>query len=177
MVTMVRERIIDAATAVLIREGLDRWTVEAVAKEAGCAKGLVHYHHGSKDKLLRAVAQQLARRRLEERSQALARPGASGLDALWDVLTRTAASGATAAWASLQAYLSRVDMDLGASEDDVETFADQVARSLTLDTVPRPEARALFTALDGLELALLGRADTDAVHEAYHTIWLWLLRT
>ena len=48
-------RIVEASERVLIEQGLEGWTVEGVAREAGCAKGLVHYHHRTKGALLIAT--------------------------------------------------------------------------------------------------------------------------
>ncbi|MBL8965367.1 MAG: helix-turn-helix transcriptional regulator [Spirochaetaceae bacterium] len=50
-----RERILDAAMALAGREGMARLTTRRVAGEAGVNVGLLHYHFGSKDDLVRAV--------------------------------------------------------------------------------------------------------------------------
>jgi len=172
---MIRQRIIDAATRVLTREGLDGWTVEAVATEAGCAKGLIHYHHGTKAKLLAEVAQQMSQRRLDQRQRALEHPGAAGLDALWEVLLRDVSSGRTAAWHSIMGYLRGAGTRLGPSDDQLHGFAERIAQCLALSTLPLAHGRALYAALDGLEIALAGQADAEAVHEAYHTLWLLVI--
>jgi AcrR family transcriptional regulator len=171
----IRQRITDAATRVLIRDGLDRWTVEAVASEAGCAKGLVHYHHGTKAKLLAEVAGQLSRHRMDQRRSALTHSGASGLDALWEVLEGNASSGRTAAWLSLLGYLGGAAAGLGPNDDELAEFADRAALALALPMLPPAQGRALHAALDGFEIALATQSDREAVHEAYHTLWLLMI--
>ena len=61
---MLKEQIAQAATDVLIRKGLENWTISAVAQEADCAKGLVHYHHVTKTELLGTVADRMAGRQI-----------------------------------------------------------------------------------------------------------------
>lgn len=175
MQPMIRQRITDAATRVLTRDGLDRWTVEAVAKEAGCAKGLVHYHHGTKAKLLAEVAQQMSRHRMDQRRSALSHSGAPGLDALWEVLEGNVSSGKTAAWLSLLGYLGGAAARLGPSDDELGEFAERAARALALPALPLAKGRALHAALNGFEIALATQSDTEAVHEAYHTLWLVMI--
>ena len=72
---MLKEQISGAALDVLIRDGLEKWTVSAVADQAGCAKGLVHYHHKTKEQLLGTAADQLARATAEDRLGALGTGG------------------------------------------------------------------------------------------------------
>ncbi len=173
---MVQERIVDAATDVLIRQGLNRWTIDAVAREAGCAKGLVHYHHGTKAKLLAEVAAQLSRRRFQQRKLALERPGAQGLDGLWELLGDNVASGTTAAWASLLGYpLAPQATGLAPSDEELRALADTIEKSLALPPLAATQALALLAALDGFEMALLSKAEPDAVHDGYHRFWLTLI--
>ena len=172
---MIQQRITDAATRVLTRDGLDRWTVEAVASEAGCAKGLVHYHHGTKAKLLAEVARQMSQQRMDQRRSALTHSGASGLDALWEVLEGNVSSGRTAAWVSLMGYLGGAAVGLGPSDDELAEFAGRAAEALALPAMPPAHGRVLHTALDGFEIALATQLDPEAVHEAYHTLWLLMI--
>lgn len=173
---MVPERIVDAAMEVLIKKGLDRWTIDAVAREAGCAKGLVHYHHGTKARLLAQVAARLSRRRFQQRRAALERPGAQGLDDLWEVLGDDVASGTTAAWASLLGYsLARQATGLAPSSEELRALADTIEKSLALPPLATTQALALLAALDGFEIALLSQAEPDTVHDAYHRFWLALI--
>jgi AcrR family transcriptional regulator len=173
---MIQERIVDAALDVLIERGLDRWTIDAVAREAGCAKGLVHYHHGTKARLLAEVAARLSRRRFQARRAALEQPGAQGLDRLWEVLGSDVTSGTTAAWASLLGYpLPRPATGLAPGEEELRDLADTIEQSLSLPPLATAQAIALLAALDGFEVALLSEAEPEAVHDAYHRFWLALI--
>ncbi len=49
---ITRERILDAALAIASTEGLSALTTRRVAQKAGVNVGLLHYHFGSKEKLL-----------------------------------------------------------------------------------------------------------------------------
>jgi AcrR family transcriptional regulator len=50
-----REKILDAAVQVAIRDGILAMTLDAVAKEAGVSKGGLIYHFRSKDELIAAM--------------------------------------------------------------------------------------------------------------------------
>jgi AcrR family transcriptional regulator len=50
-----RDRLMDAAFAVVARDGLEAASVKSIAAQAGIAPGLVHYHFASKDALLEAA--------------------------------------------------------------------------------------------------------------------------
>lgn len=50
-----RNAILDAAEAVVCRDGASKLTVEAVAQEAGISKASVLYDYGTKQGLIRAV--------------------------------------------------------------------------------------------------------------------------
>jgi AcrR family transcriptional regulator len=58
----LRTRLIEAAVAVLAREGFARTSARAVAQEAGTVNGSIFYHFGSMDGLLAATANTLADR-------------------------------------------------------------------------------------------------------------------
>jgi AcrR family transcriptional regulator len=53
-----RARVLEAATAVALREGPGAVTIEAVVSEAGMSRGGVLYHFPSKDALLQALVDQ-----------------------------------------------------------------------------------------------------------------------
>lgn len=52
-----RDKLIDAALAVVARVGLGETNVKAIAQEAGVAPGLVHYHFQNKDEVLLAAVE------------------------------------------------------------------------------------------------------------------------
>jgi AcrR family transcriptional regulator len=56
----VRDRLLDAAEAVVGRDGVSNLTLEAVAREAGVSKGGLLYHFRSKSELIVAIVERLA---------------------------------------------------------------------------------------------------------------------
>ncbi len=122
-----RSAILAAAVQTLKREGLDGFAIDAVARRAGVAKGLVAYHFTSRRRLLAACGAELAaerRRRLAPGSVDLTGPAA--VDACWEELRRQQQDGLAQAWLSLSAagVIDRAD-----SHDPFE----DVARELLLD--------------------------------------------
>lgn len=57
-----RAQLIDAATAIALRDGLDNTTVRRIATEAGVSLGTVHYCFDSKRALLEAMVESLTTR-------------------------------------------------------------------------------------------------------------------
>lgn len=167
------ESITEAATAVLLRGGLAGWSVNRVAEEAGCAKGLVHYHHGTKRDLLGRVAARIAATRQAHRVKAVAAAGPEALDLLWRALLREVRSGEFAAWCALVAAPDLASPPRSAV--DAEQLASAISEALELPPWQASEALLLTSALDGLQLALLLGAGEAEVQEAYHRLWLTLL--
>lgn len=169
----MKDKIAIAATAVLLRDGLQSWSVERVAIEAGCAKGLVPYHHGSKKALLSAVAARLGRARLAGRLGALRGSGANALDRLWQTLVSEVRSGEWAAWAALVAEPG-IDTP-GDSMTDLTLLAAAIGQVLEVPPLRSEEARLAAAALDGLQVALHLGAPEESAREAFHRLWLSLL--
>jgi AcrR family transcriptional regulator len=173
---LLKEQISGAALEVLVQDGLEKWTVSAVADHAGCAKGLVHYHHKTKEQLLATAADQLARARAEDRLGALRTGGTEALDALWNILVTTASTGRTRAWLSLLGHSSdRVHQAARLPADYPVHLAASIAGAFGLESVEEPVARSIDAALDGFELALVRGDDADQVHESFHQTWLSVL--
>jgi AcrR family transcriptional regulator len=91
-----RQRVIDAAIAVISDRGYSGTTLAAIGEAAGYSRGLAHHHFGSKVELMRAVVAEMERRF----QQNVLRPppaGQTGLDAVLsfvdDYLAYVAASG------------------------------------------------------------------------------------
>lgn len=100
-----RAVLLDAAERLLAEEGRDALTTRRIARAAGLNHGLVHYHWGSVDALLLAVADRLGRR-LTARREAVFGGDAPFLDK-WRAAMRSIedelATGAARAWAEIQA--------------------------------------------------------------------------
>ena len=173
---MKQQRIIDAARATLVREGLAGWTMERVAREAECAKGLVHYHFRTKTELLAVVAASIRRARADRRVEAFRSRGAAALDALWQVLVAEVASGEAAAWLSLASLPERSVRDaLLASREELDRLGAAAGGSLDTAELSEPALRMLMAALDGLQLPLVLGEAPDPVREAYDRLWLTAL--
>ena len=169
----MKDTITAAATAVLLRDGFQKWSVDRVAAEAGCAKGLVPYHHGTKNKLLATVAAGLHRARGERRLAALAGAGADALDRLWDVLAGEVTNGEWAAWTAL---VAAPDIPCPRpSAADLAAFGAAAGRALGIPSLKPDEAVLASAALDGFQLALHLDAPSEEVHEAFHRLWLAFL--
>lgn len=58
----LRQTFLDAAEAVVARQGIANLTLDAVAAEAGMSKGGLMYHFPSKDRLIEALVKRAAKR-------------------------------------------------------------------------------------------------------------------
>ena len=179
-----RATILESAEALVKKHGATSVTVDAVAKAAGAAKGLVRYHFKTKQGLLTAVADRLTASRTSKWRSAL-RPGAaeSAAESSWQLLTRESTSGVTLAWQTLlnsgsalpdQAAKSHVsDFSNALGSALAQLFADDMG---LVPTVPTSEIGWLMAAVvDGVGLQLLAGAAEEQLHGAYAAAWLGLL--
>lgn len=149
-----RRRILEAAIRLLRTRGIDAFSIEAVARGATVAKGLVIYHFGSRAELLRECGAAVQLDRVERLRRARASdPGVGGIDACWEELRRQTIDGTTRAWLGLLAA--------GAAPPPGEPDADVVATA---------------GVLDGCAVALAGGVTEASVREAHDALWLALLR-
>ena len=100
----VQAKILEAVEQQLRRAGDRSLTLETVATETGCAKGLVNYHFKSKGDLLAAAAGKLFRDREDLWKTALKadEPDAVFQQA-WNLINLEVSGGFWNAWASLSA--------------------------------------------------------------------------
>jgi AcrR family transcriptional regulator len=171
-----RARIVATARALLASHGLHGWSVEQVAAGAGCAKGLVHYHFGTRAALLTAVVEELARGRMARRCAALAPRGTVALDALWVVLREDASAGVSRAWLEAgfdgAAEIRRVMAPL---DGELQQFAAASSAAMELPQLSPGRAATLLLLLDALEAALVRGAPAVEVREAYDRVWLGMM--
>ena len=165
-----RTAAIAAASAEFLRaRPLTDWSIEKVATAAGCAKGLVLHHHGSKRDLLAASARLLLETRSTAWSHALSQTGIGAVDALFEVLTRDAREGWTNALLQLRAA--------GVSGTQPEPAARahllaELSGALGVPTEELPGPGVVPALLEGFVLALLGGAGIEEVREGYLRFWL-----
>jgi AcrR family transcriptional regulator len=152
-----RERLLDAATALIPEVGWGGVTTRRVAERAGVNQALVHYHFSSVTDLLIAAVLRAARLMVDGPAAALAEAPdiGAGIDALlagMEPLTGTD----PASLLMVEAFLAaprheRLRTELAAMLDD---FRTHVAGWLRAQGHPDPEATAgvLAAAIDGLIL-------------------------
>lgn len=170
----MKSEILGAAKAVLVQKGLAAWTIEDVAREARCAKGLVNYHYKTKANLLAQVGESLREDRLGRRLAALENEGATALDALWNTLTAEVRSGELAAWLSLSALPDQaVHHALRSQERELRRLAEAAARAFGVSDGSL--GQLIDSVLTGFQLALLNGHEDQTVREAYHRFWLGIL--
>lgn len=173
---MLKDTIVSASVRILESQGLNNWSVGRVASRAGCAKGLVIYHFGSKAGLLRRSAERIGQERLRRRLAALdSARGTEALDGLWTSILDDLGSGTFPAWVELCAQ-----RELGpvAQPEPLAASAQlraAVAHAFELGLEDVPDGLAITALLDGASLALLQRAPPQDVLAAYHVAWLGML--
>jgi len=159
-----RQQIVDGLRLVMAERGFDGASVASIARRAGLAPGLVHYHFGSKREILLALvdalAAQLAER--EARLQSAATDPWSRLDAWINAhlaLGDDADPSAVACWVAIGAEATRAADVRAAYESAVTTDLDRaeelvtavLAEQLGPDAVgpARTVATALLAAIEG----------------------------
>lgn len=172
-----REAIVDAALAVMVRQGVAGTTARDVAAEMGTSSGLVHHYFSSMDDLLTAAFERAAGRDLQVTVDAVS-TGADPLARLALFLEsygRTDADGAMQLWLDAWAEAARRPALQRASRRLNEAWqallADLVrsgveARVVTCDD-PEATAWRLLSLLDGLALQVVAhRSSLDPVDVA-----------
>jgi AcrR family transcriptional regulator len=171
-----RDRIIDAARAVLIEKGHAHTSTRAVADRAGVRLSLVHYHFGGRQGLLVEVLDRENEQLLERQRELFAAPGplAEKWRTACDLLDEDVGSGyVRLLWELWSAGLADPELAAGwraatAGWRDLlaEVFADWAA-TIDADLPLSPRALASFTAnlFQGIEIEMLaGVPESDAPH-------------
>ena len=170
----MKHEILAAAKSVLVKQGLTAWTIEEVAREAQCAKGLVNYHYKTKANLLSQVGGSLREDRIGRRLAALENEGATALDALWNTLTSEVRSGELAAWLALSALPDQaVHHGLRSQESELRKLEDAAHRAFGISEATT--GYLIDSVLTGFQVALLNGQEDQVVREAYHRFWLGVL--
>ena len=168
-----RQRILDAAVALLRSSGLTDWTVENVSSKAGCAKGLVLYHFGSKQALIDQIAVEVTAARWSARASALRLPPARAIDRLWEVLSGEVTSGTFRLWLALVAA-SATTTAASFSTSQRQQLATAAATTFRIPAKD-PALTTLPAILDGFQLLLLQGVSEAEVREGFDSYWLELL--
>jgi AcrR family transcriptional regulator len=150
-------RIVEAMRRSVAARGAAGSTFDQVAREAGVSRGLLHYHFGTKEKLIAEVVRRDAEIRLEHLGSELAEAGTVA-DVIAALMFELFTSGRrnpeiAAEFAALQRVTrEHVGRLLAARErEGVIRLTDE----------PEAVAAVLLSLADGLALRLLGEPDRD----------------
>jgi TetR/AcrR family transcriptional repressor of bet genes len=175
--------IIAAAISLVKRHGASGVTVDAVATEAGCAKGLVHYHFKTKKRLWEAVAQSLAKSRSETWEAAFsAETARDAIHATWTLLTDESANGTILAWTTMFGPGTLVTDQM--TSESTQRFAGTLGRAASRLIgrlgmklrIREPEIGLLLASVvSGAGFLLLAGASREDLEGAYAAAWLGVL--
>lgn len=178
-----RKAILDAASGLLRERRTGDVTTDEVAKRAGCAKGLVHYHFKRKDQLLAASATSLWEGRAGAWTEALSGrdPGAA-IGAAWKQLRSEASDGTAAACTALglrhdELVVQSVNTGRGGFAKAVTQSLDGLLGRMRLTpTVPASELGTLLAATaEGISMQLGSGAPEAELEQAWAAFWVGLL--
>jgi TetR/AcrR family transcriptional repressor of bet genes len=134
-----RAEIVAAMLAVIARLGYEKATTQAIARQAGLAPGLIHYHFENKQAILVALV------------QAMAQAARSRFEAVLGEATRPQER--------LGAYLrARLGLGDGAAPEIVAAWV-----MIGAEAVRQPEVRAVYCRMIADELALLTTLFTECL--------------
>ena len=153
------------------------------AREARCAKGLVHYHFKTKAGLMAAVAGRLGERRRSRWTDAFRAPTPeAAIKRSWSLLVAEARDGTIRAWTALLAQTEKVtDQSVSLEFTNFGTAiagaADRLLEELGLvPTIPSEELGLLLAAVvHGMGLQLESGTEPERLQEAYAAAWLGVL--
>ncbi len=179
-----RETILQQATILVKERGAEAVSIDAVAKAAGSAKGLVHYYFKTRRGLMGAVASEIAENRTRDWVSAFDAPSPrDAVDRTWKLLTDESVSGVTRAWSSLvcstdvlpDQMANKLSIEFANSLCDA--FATLLKDKLALTTtVPKEEIGHLLAALvNGVGSQLLSGVEKSQLEAAYAVAWLGVL--
>ena len=139
-----RAQIVAALLAVIGREGYGKATIQAIAREAGLAPGLIHYHFRSKQEILVSLVESLAQA-ARTRFAAVLQDG----------------DGPARPLERLRAYLhARLGLGDGAAPEIVAAWV-----MIGAEAVRQPEVREVYRTMVAAELELLRTLLADALRE------------
>jgi AcrR family transcriptional regulator len=175
-----RDKILAAAAECIVRDGLAKVRMAAIARTAGVSSGLLHYHFDTKEQLFGEVLRYSHAVSAELNQRAMADAGESPAERLWSFLDRCLPSDPQRAdewllWQELallcvrDPHLAKVGADL--YEDLYVTVADIVREGLdagvfTTTLAPRFVAEAAIALTDGYGERVLARDPAFGVEQA-----------
>lgn len=165
-----RDAILTASLRLLASHGFEGWSIDRVAREAGCAKALVIHHYGTRSDLLTATGARVAGVRQDRRLAALAEGGTEALDRLWLAVTEDFRTGVSRAAFSLaaQGYSSR-------GPGHAAALHAAVAKALDVPPEALADPSSLMAMLEGLEFQLMQGAEPLRLRPAFDRLWISLI--
>lgn len=148
---------------------MTNWSIDGVARDARCVKGLVIHHYRGREQLLSATGASLTAVRERSWLGALTGQGIADLDALWAALLQAASDGS--ARALLELRLAGI-ASASLSPSAATRLRGSLARALETTPDELPVASALEGILEGYLLALLGKTEAAQVRDAFFRYWL-----
>jgi len=179
----VRSRILETVERQLRRPGPRRTTMDTVAGEAGCAKGLINYHFRTKSDLLASVAERMGQEREARWSAALSAASPEAvIGQSWHLITVEVSTGFLRAWLALTAAGDKVTVRT--VNNSVESFCNTIALAVNkfltqiglAAAVSSDELGHLFAAaLQGFEMQLSSGVPSSKVSSAHDALWVGIL--
>ena len=139
-----RVKLLDAAAALAVREGVTALGVERVVKEAGVSKGSFFYHFPTKEEMVRALLDHVAQSCMDEVEAAIA-DGARFSDAMIEMVVRELTENG----ALIAVLVSSVALDPTLRAKLTERSQTWRARMIEEDGLPPERADLLRIAIDG----------------------------
>ena len=177
-----RDKILDAAGALIGGGGAAGVTIDAVAEAAGCSKSLVHYHFGTKSALLAAAVRHVARVRDGRWRDALnGRPPDRAVGDTWRLIQSNPETRTMVAASTLLAQQGDVEEALrdasGAFAGILASGVGSMFRATGLEaTVPGEHLGWLLASVvHGLVAQLAAGGPPEALEEAYAAAWVGIL--
>jgi AcrR family transcriptional regulator len=178
-----KDAILLAGVCLLKSGTSQRVSVDAVAKEAGVAKGLVHYHFKTKKGLFQTVASRLAEDRRSAWQEAFRkRDPQQAIDATWTLLTKESNDGTLRAWDTL--FGSPGVLPEQAVKNETDAFGkalgaaaqEMLARLGLRPSIPVSEVGALLSVIvQGMGTMLVRGMEPEGLQGAYAAAWVGLL--
>ncbi len=178
-----RKSILDAAETVLRQRGAHTMTMDAVARAAKCAKGLVHYHFQTKKQLLVETVLRIAAAREAVWAEAFdTQNPQDAIDRTWEVVIGEADSGTLKAWTSLVALADdTVDQAVNKASSEFRSRITEATKELLARAGLRPTIGGeplgwlLAAVVHGIGFQVAAGGDMDMLENAYAAAWLGLL--
>jgi DNA-binding transcriptional regulator YbjK len=164
-----RQALLDAAVALLARDGARAVTHRAVAREAGTTHGAPRYYFATRDQLLDEALRHMAARQVAAVERVLSEPGGAPAAARADRLARHIAGPLAA---DRDATIARYELFLETARSPrlrpaLEEWGDAYRRLLTAELAaagsadPGTDAELLLNLINGLLLAQLALPRDD----------------